>query len=272
MTSLTRPVVTAVASGKGGVGKTVITANLAAWLAEQGYRILVVDCDLGLANMDIVLGVTPAHTLKDVIFGDKTVDEIIVPTDAGFDLIPACSGVKEMGQLIHEKVQLVKDTLEPVFSRYDQVLLDTGAGISEVVLQFNLLAPKNIIVLNREPTSLTDAYAVIKVMFQRFERRSFGIVVNSAKDAKEAERLFAHINAVCKGFLGLSVDYLGYIVHDEAVPRSIMRRTVLIHDAPDSRVTERCAAVARAVVDWSPPAHCGPAVSSGPFPSGHATV
>jgi len=272
VTLLTRPIVTAIASGKGGVGKTVIAANLAAWLAEQGYRVLVVDCDLGLANMDILLGITPAHTLKDVVFGDKTIHEIITPTDAGFDLIPACSGVKEMGQLIYEKVQLVKDTLEPVFSQYDQVLLDTGAGISEVVLQFNLFAQKNIIVLNREPTSLTDAYAVIKVMSQRFGRRTFAIVVNSARDEKEANRLFTHINTVCKEFLGLSVDYLGYIVHDDAVPRSIMRRSVLIHDAPDSRATKRCAAVARAVVDWDPSTCYGPAVSPGQSRSGHVAV
>ena len=143
------PIVSSIASGKGGVGKTFITANLGACLARKGQRVLVVDCDLGLANMDILLGITPPFTLQDVVFGDKTIEEVVISTEAGFDLVPASSGVKEMGQLIYEKIEQVKNTLNSILPEYDQILLDTGAGISEAVLQFNLFAPRNIIVLNR---------------------------------------------------------------------------------------------------------------------------
>jgi flagellar biosynthesis protein FlhG len=245
-------VVTSIASGKGGVGKTFITANLGACLAREGNRVLVVDCDLGLANMDILLGINPPFTLQDVVLGDKVVQDVIISTEAGFDLAPASSGVKEMGQLIYEKIELVKNTLEAILPEYDQVLLDTGAGISEAVVQFNLFAPKNIVVLNREPTSLTDAYAVIKVMYQRFDKQSFGIIVNSVRDAKEAEGLFNHINKVCQEFLGISLHYLGYVVGHDAVPKSIVNQKILAKEAPDSEIGKRCASIATALSDWHP--------------------
>jgi len=244
------PEIAAIASGKGGVGKTFITANVAASFARDGKRVLVVDCDLGLANMDVLLAVNPKFTLQDVVFGDQTVRDVIISTKAGFDLIPASSGVKEMAQLFYEKIQLIKSMLRPIFAEYDQVLFDTGAGISEVVLQFNLFAAKNIIVLNKEPTSLTDAYAVIKLMHQRFGRHAFGIIVNPAKDEKEAGRTFDHMNAVCREFLGLSLNYLGYVVHDDAVPRSILNREILVHASPKSRVAINCSSIARAISGW----------------------
>lgn len=245
-----KPVISSIASGKGGVGKTVVATNLAAALSAKGKRTLVVDCDLGLANMDILLGITPVFTLQDVVFGDRPVQDVIIATKAGFDLIPASSGVKEMGQLSYDKINLIKETLDTVIAGYDHVILDTGAGISEVVLQFNLYAAKNMIVLNREPTSLTDAYAVIKVLTQRFDRRTFGIIVNSAKDAREADRLFSHLDGVTKEFLGLSLHYLGHIVYDKAVPSSIVKRSVLAKDEPDSVVAKNCFEVARAVGEW----------------------
>jgi flagellar biosynthesis protein FlhG len=246
-----RPAITSIASGKGGVGKTFITANLASCLAKQGNKVLVVDCDLGLANMDILLGISPMFTLQDVVFGDRSVRDVIVSTEAGFDLVPASSGVKEMGQLLYEKIQMIKKTLDTVLGAYDHVLLDTGAGISEVVLQFNLFAPKNIIVLNREPTSLTDAYAVVKVMCQRFAKESFGVIVNSANDEKEADQLFGHIDAVSRDFLNLPLHYLGYVVNDAAVPTSIVHRKVLVNVRPDSGAAMNCAAIAKAIAAWT---------------------
>ena len=243
-------VIASIASGKGGVGKTFISANIASSFAMDGKRVLVVDCDLGLANLDVLLGISPRFTLQDIVFGDRSVRDVVISTTAGFDLIPATSGVKEMAQLLYEKIQLMKSTLGSICAEYDRVILDTGAGISDVVLQFNLFAPKNIIVLTKEPTSLTDAYAVIKLMHQRFGRHSFGIIVNSAKDEKEASRTFGHMDSVCRQFLGFPLNYLGYIVDDDAVPRSILNREMLVQSSPKCKAAINCCCIAKAISEW----------------------
>jgi flagellar biosynthesis protein FlhG len=250
VTQSENPLIASIASGKGGVGKTFITANVATCFAMDGKRVLVVDCDLGLANIDVLLGISPRLTLQDIVFGNQSVRDVIVSTKAGFDLIPATSGAKEMAQLLYEKLQLMKSALESISVEYDQVLLDTGAGISEVVLQFNLFAPKNIIVLNNEPTTLTDAYAVIKLMHQKFGRHSFGIIVNSAKDENEAGRTFGHMDSVCRQFLGFPLNYLGCIMNDYAVPRSILKREILVNASPECKAAINCSSIARAISRW----------------------
>jgi flagellar biosynthesis protein FlhG len=244
------PVIASVASGKGGVGKTFVTINLAALLAKKGKRVLAVDCDLGLANMDIMLGLDPPLTLKDVIFGNSTVSDAVIATKAGFDMIAGSSGVKEMAQPLYEKIQLVKDTLRPLFPSYDYVLLDTGAGISEMVLQFNLLAYRNIIVLNRELTSLTDAYAMIKVMYQIFARDSFSLIVNCTANEKEGLKIFSQIDNTCRKFLGFPLEYLGCITGDQAVPRSILRQEVLTISSPQSVVSKDCDRLTQNICSW----------------------
>ncbi len=242
--------VVSIASGKGGVGKTFITTNLAASFVNAGKKVLVVDCDMGLANMDILLGINPEHSLVDVIFGDYSVKDIIVPSGAGFDLVPASSGVKEMAQLYNEKIRQVQSSLESVFPEYDIVILDTGAGISDEVLQLNMIAPRNIIVLNKEPTSMTDAYAVIKVMHQKSGRQRFGIVINSAANGKEAEMVFKHLDSICARFLDFHLTYLGHVLYDSAVPRSILEQKVLVRSSPDSGIVGNCSKIADAVSRW----------------------
>lgn len=232
-----KPLIVSVTSGKGGVGKTFVSINLATTLAKRGKKVLVVDCDLGLANIDIMLGMSPQLTLQDVIFGKVELKDVIIPTKGGFDLIPSCSGVREMAQPLLEKIELIKAMILS-FTDYDVILLDTGAGISEVVLQFNLLASKNILVINRELTCLTDAYSMIKVMFQVFGREAFSIVVNSVSDEKEADRLFSHLDSIGKKFLGFSLHNLGCIAADDAVPKSILRQELIVLTEPTSRVAQ----------------------------------
>jgi len=244
------PIIASVASGKGGVGKTFVTVNLAALLAGKGKRVLAVDCDLGLANMDIMLGLDPPLTLKDVVFGGATIRDAIIPTRVGFDLVAGSSGVKEMAQPLYEKIQLIKDALRPIFPSYDYVLLDTGAGISEMVLQFNLLAYRNIIVLNRELTSLTDAYAMIKVMYQIFARDCFSVIVNSTVNEKEGVKIFSQIDTTCRKFLGFPLEYLGSITSDQAVPRSIIRQEVLAISTPQSLASKDCDCITQGICSW----------------------
>ncbi|MBA4394856.1 MAG: flagellar synthesis regulator FleN [Desulfobacca sp.] len=241
------PVVTSVSSGKGGVGKTFLAINLATCLARMGKKVLMVDCDLGLANIDIMLGLNPTHTLKDIAFGDMTAKEVVLNTQGGFDLMPASSGVKEMAQLFFENIDRIKTAVKKIAMEYDHIILDTGAGISETVLQFNLIADRNIVVLNRELTSLTDAYSTIKVIFQMFEKNSFDLIINSARNADEALKIFDHIDSISKRFLGFSLNYLGYVSYDEIVPRSIMKQTILALAFPQSPPAVQCAAIARKI-------------------------
>jgi flagellar biosynthesis protein FlhG len=245
-----KPLIVSVTSGKGGVGKTFVSINLATTLAKRGKKVLVVDCDLGLANIDIMLGMTPQFTLQDVLFGKMELKDVIVPTKGGFDLIPSSSGVREMAQLLFGKIEMIK-TMILAFTGYDVIILDTGAGISEVVLQFNLLASKNIVVINRELTCLTDAYSMIKVMFQVFGRNdSFSIVVNSVSDEQEAGRIFSHLDSVSSKFLGFSLHHLGFISMDDAVPKSISRQELVVLAKPMSRVAKNFNRIAETVQSW----------------------
>jgi len=244
-----KPLILSVTSGKGGVGKTFVTINLATALAQAGKRILVVDCDLGLANIDIMLGLNPEHTLQDVIFGTRELKDIVTPTKGGFDLIPSSSGVREMAQLLFEKIELIKSMILS-FTDYDLIILDTGAGISEVVLQFNLLASRNIVIINRELTCLTDAYSMIKVMFQVFNRDAFSIVANSITDGGEADRLFSHMNSICQRFLGISLEHIGFIPKDDRVPRSILKQEPVLLAAPQSDIARNFHGIAKTVLSW----------------------
>lgn len=246
----TKPLIVSVTSGKGGVGKTFVSINLATSLAKRGKKVLVVDCDLGLANIDIMLGMNPQFTLQDVLFGKMELKDVIVPTKGGFDLIPSSSGVREMAQLLFEKIELIK-TMVLAFTAYDVIVLDTGAGISEVVLQFNLLASKNIVIINRELTCLTDAYSMIKVMFQVFGRQdSFSIVVNSISDEQESDRIFSHLDSVCSKFLGFPLHHLGYISMDDAVSKAISRQELVVLAEPMSRVAKNFNRIAEIVQAW----------------------
>jgi len=242
------PFIVSITSGKGGVGKTFITANLATTLARQGKKILVADCDLGLANIDILLGINPTLTLKDVVFGNAHLRDIIISTKGGFDLIPASSGVREMAQLLFEKVQLIKEMMLEI-QEYDLILLDTGAGIAEVVLQFNLLASNNVVIINRELTSLTDAYAMIKVVYQVFNRQSFSIIANNVASEQEGQAIFKNIDTISRRFLGFPLNYLGCILQDESVPKSLLKQEITILNFPRSRVAANFLKVSRALLD-----------------------
>jgi flagellar biosynthesis protein FlhG len=243
------PLILSVTSGKGGVGKTFTTINLATTLAMAKKKVLVVDCDLGLANIDIMLGINPPHTLQDVVFGEKKLRDVIISTKGGFDLIPSSSGVRDMAQLLFEKIELIKSMILE-FTDYDIILLDTGAGISEVVLQFNLLASRNIVIINKELTCLTDAYSMIKVMFQVFGRNEFGIVVNDVPSEKEALRLFAHINSICKKFLGFDLHYTGHILHTELASKSILTQQIAVIAAPGSEIAVNFREISNSIKSW----------------------
>ena len=225
----------AVTSGKGGVGKTFLSANLAAALARRGERVLVLDADLGLANLDVVLNLYPKITLHDVFTGKAQLEDAILPAPGGFSVLLAGSGLVEYSRLtpeVREQLQRIIDTLAP---RYDRILLDTGAGISDVVLYAVSLAEEVIVVATPEPTSLTDAYATIKVLAGHQQRHTIRLVVNQTTRHGEGRAIRTQLQTVVDRFVTNGTDtppklmHLGDVPIDSAVRDSVQRRQ-LLHD------------------------------------------
>jgi flagellar biosynthesis protein FlhG len=230
--------VIAVTSGKGGVGKTNLVTNLAVEMARLGRRVLLVDADLGLANVDIVLGLTPQATLAEVLRGECSIHDVLLTGPAGIRVLPAASGVAEITHLSSEDRLRLLGELDQLESEFDVVLLDTGAGISENVLFFASAAQEIVVVAIPEPTSIADAYALMKVLGARHAARRFRLVVNMVRSAEEGRDVYARLSDVAGRFLDVSIDYLGHILMDPAVRRAVTQRRpmcLVFPEAPASR-------------------------------------
>ena len=243
----------AIVSGKGGVGKTVITANLAAALARAGHRTLVLDADLGLANLDVMLGVETTATLQDALADSCGIGEVLVHTRAGFDLLPAGSGSLETTLLTTDLASKLQDVLKQLESCYDVMLFDAGAGVGEVVLHFARIADEIVLVVTPEPTSLMDAYATVKILALRFGCRDFRLIVNQVDpDRLEATGLAVarHLQRVATRFLAIEgnaavrIHHAGSLPSDPAVGRAISQRRLLLETEPSSPVASTIAQLA----------------------------
>ena len=230
--------ITAVTSGKGGVGKTFVTANLAAALTRLGRKVLVLDADLGLANLDVVLNLHPKVTLHDVFTGQRTLADAVLPAPGGFEVLLAGSGMVEYSRMtphLREQLQAVLDEVAP---RFDHVLLDTGAGISDVVLFTISLAGEVMVVATPEPTSLADAYATIKVLATTQQRRAIQLVVNQTARPADGRNVRNQLQLVVDRYVSpeagapISIELLGSVPVDPAVRLSVQRRQLLLVGAP----------------------------------------
>lgn len=229
------PRVICVTSGKGGVGKTNITVNLAYCLAKLGKKVLILDADLNLANVDVLIGITPKYNLHHVFLGEKSLKEIIAKGPGGMSILPASSGILEMAELTEEQKLYFLAELEEIGEQIDVLLIDTAAGINNNVIYFTLGAQERIIVLSPEPTSLTDAYAMIKVLSTRHDVKKFRILINSAHSEKEALAVFRQLTVVADRFLDtLSLDYLGYIPFDAKLPQAVRAQRLVAKISPKS--------------------------------------
>jgi flagellar biosynthesis protein FlhG len=235
-----------ITSGKGGVGKTNVVTNLAYAMARQGKRIVVLDADLNLANVDILLGLTPRFNLHHVLIGEKSLSEILVEGPGGMRILPASSGILELASLTESQKLYFMSEMETLGMQMDLLLIDTGAGINDNVVYFNLAARERIVLLTPEPTSLTDAYALIKVLSSRHDIKRFRILVNHCRDEKEGLAVFRKLSIVADRFLNsLSLDFLGHIPYDEKLPRAVRAQRLVgeLHpNAPSSRMFGKLAA------------------------------
>ncbi|MDD0837259.1 MinD/ParA family protein [Curvibacter sp. HBC61] len=232
--------VMAITSGKGGVGKTFVAANLAAALTRRGQRVLVLDADLGLANLDVVLNLHPKVTLHDVFTGKATVDQAIVKAPGGFSVLLAGSGMVEYSRLTPEVRDEFVRVLKGLLPRFDVVLLDTGAGISDVVLFAISLAGEVLIVATPEPTSLTDAYAAIKVLSMQQKRRHVRMIINQTVRPGDGRAITGQLQQVLDRFVSTDTGrpvrliHLGDIPADPSVRDAVMRRQLLSLHNPNS--------------------------------------
>ncbi|MDD4701922.1 MAG: MinD/ParA family protein [Desulfovibrio sp.] len=220
-------------SGKGGVGKTNISLNLSCALFQMGFKNMLMDCDLGLANLDVLLGITPDGNLQNALLGEAQVSDVLYKVEPdGFDVLPAASGVPELTELQPDMRDLLLARLEPELDKYDYVFMDVGAGISGTVQTFAAMAAMRIVVITPEPTSLTDSYALIKVLNARYGLRDFMVIVNQAASASEAKSAFEKLHGACRHFLHLEPVLLGHIRIDKKLPEAVCRQQPLMKYAP----------------------------------------
>jgi flagellar biosynthesis protein FlhG len=223
-----------ITSGKGGVGKTNIAANLAYLIAGMKKKTLLLDADCGLANIDLILGLTPKYNLYHVLKGEKTLKEIMINGPGGIKILPTSSGIQEMSSLTMEQKLVLQDKLSDLHARPDFMLIDTGAGISENVMYFNMVAREIVVVVTPEPTSLTDAYALIKLLYQRHAKKRFSMIVNMVKNKHEAKEVFLRMAQATNHFLSLAIENLGYIPYDENLPQAVKQQKLLAELYPGS--------------------------------------
>jgi flagellar biosynthesis protein FlhG len=229
------PRVIAISSGKGGVGKTNVVGNLAIACQRMGKKVLILDADLGLANIDIIYGLNPKHAIDEIIKGEKELSQIIVKGPEGVAVIPASSGVQELSHLTEgQKINLLNE-FDSLSHMFDILLIDTGAGISSNVIYFNLAAQEKIIVVTPEPTSITDAYALIKVMFCQHGATNFFLLLNMVKDEKEAKSVYQNVSRVVARFMGgVSLEYAGFIPWDGLLQNAVTRREPVVCCYPEA--------------------------------------
>lgn len=248
--------VIAVTSGKGGVGKTHLCANLAVLAARAGRRVLLVDADLGLANADIVLGICPTHHLGHLLDGTASADDVLAQGPHGIRVLSAASGVQRLTRLGDEQKRALIAAFDPLDQRFDLVLVDCGAGIGDNVLFFAGAAQEALLVVSPEPTSLADAYATVKVLSQEAGVTNFSVVANQAADFQGRD-VFRRLVQVTERFLSARLTYLGSVPRDESLLRALQVQQPVVDLYPRAPASRSLAALAEALLSSSPPSSLG---------------
>lgn len=234
-----RAAVWSITSGKGGVGKTTLSLNLGIALAKQGLQVLLMDADLGLANVDILLGVSPDKTVQDLLSGEASALDVVVEGPEGLSVLPAASGMAEHDAWQIEDRHRLAEELGRLERGYDLILIDTGAGISAKVTDFVLASDRMFVVAVPEPTSIADAYAMVKVCHQNKPAPHMGLIVNRARSPREAFALHQKFDQIVDRFLGMHIDRSGYVLEDIAVEQASRSQHPILMSHPDAAAS-RC--------------------------------
>jgi len=242
--------VIAVSSGKGGVGKTNVSVNLAASLAKDGKEVLLLDADLGLANVDVLLGLNPAYDLSHVISGERSLEEVIIDGPANLKVIPASSGVSRMANLtVTEQAGLI-NAFSELGHAIDVMVVDTAAGISDSVVNFCSASQEVVVVVCDEPASITDAYAFIKVMSREHKIARFQIIANMTHTSHEGRELFNKLSKATDRFLDVMLTFMGTIPYDERLRKAVQRQRAVVEAFPRSPSALALKRIARQVDRW----------------------
>lgn len=237
-----------VTSGKGGVGKTNVTINLAISLSKLGYRVVVIDADLGLANIDVVLGIMPKYSLVDIIKNGKNVLDVLTTGPNKVKFISGGSGVEELTRLSQLELENFVRNIGLLDKIADVILIDTGAGISENVLRFAMAADDVVVVTTPEPTATTDAYALIKAIGVRNKNKTIRLVVNKTETAIEAQTAMQKLNNVAKKFLQVKLSFLGYISNDPFVSKAVKQQKPFVVVYPECTASKNLTEIAKKIM------------------------
>lgn len=242
--------VIAVTGGKGGVGKTNVSVNLSIALGEMGQRTVLMDADLGLANVDVMLGLRPKKNISDVLSGECNLTDVMLDVTENVRIVPACSGTQEMTSLsAHEHAELVY-AFNEVAEEIDVLVIDTAAGISESVISFVRAAQEVLVVVCDEPTSITDAYALIKLLNRDYRMTRFRVLANMVETDTEGRNMFNKLSTVTDRFLDVTLQYVGSIPYDEHVRKSVRRQTPVLKAFSKCKAALAYRQLAKKVDDW----------------------
>ncbi|MDD5167388.1 MAG: MinD/ParA family protein [Syntrophales bacterium] len=244
--------VIAITSGKGGVGKTNIAANLGYVLATMKKKTMVLDADMGLANLDLILGLTPKFNLCHVLRGEKTLKETIVEGPGGMMILPASSGIQELAEMSSSQKMHLLDEMSTLENTMDFILIDTGAGIASNVMYFNAAAREIIVIVTPEPTSMTDAYALMKILYQKHSRKRFRLIVNMAQNVTEAKAVYQRLSVAMGHFLSLGIEYLGFIPRDDRLQDAVRIQKPIAAAWPTSPASKNIRDIARLLCNEEP--------------------
>lgn len=245
--------VIAVTSGKGGVGKTSISVNLAIEIARLGKRVVIFDADFGLANVEVMLGIRPQYNLLDVVYNKKSIDEIISVAPGNIGFISGGSGVSELAALDSNNIKKLIAEMAKLDEMYDVVIIDTGAGITDSVMEFVMVSPEVLLVVTPEPTSITDAYSLLKVLRRKEDfnplYKKIGIVANRVENTKEGQEIYSKINMVSTKFLNTKLDFAAAVTFDRNVSMAIIEQKPVVLAYPSSPVTKAIRELAASFFD-----------------------